>query len=53
MKTAEQIRAEIALIESDERYHYRPAQLEVNGYLAIMQIEWKSRVSALQWVLEQ
>lgn len=41
---------EIVKIENDERYKYPPAQLDINGYLAIIQIEMKSRIRLLQEV---
>jgi hypothetical protein len=51
MRSPDELRAEIKRIKADERYNYPPADIHINGYLAIMQIEWKSRVQALEWAL--
>ena len=48
-----EIRAEIARIESDERYSYPPAQVQINAPLALIQVNMKSRVWALRWVLDR
>lgn len=45
-------RAEIATIEADERYHYKPANVQVNAPLALEQIGMSSRMQVLKKVLE-
>jgi len=46
-----EINAEIKRIEADERYSYPPANVQVNVVLALIQVDMKSRVGALRWVL--
>ena len=47
-KTREFIKDEIAKIEADERYHYKPALVEVNAPLALIQVEMGSRMQTLK-----
>lgn len=52
MRSKKQITARIAEIKKDPRFSYPPAQVQVNAPLALIQVEMKSRVEALEWVLE-
>lgn len=49
--TEEQIRERLTQIDADERYHYEPANVEVNSPLALEQVAMKSEAQALSWVL--
>lgn len=49
--TEKQIRARIAEIDYDERYHYPPALVQVNAPLALIQVSMQATASALAWVL--
>lgn len=53
MKSPEEIRKRIAKIEADERYHYPPADVEINAPLALIQLEMETTVAVLKWVLEE
>ena len=53
MKTEKEIRDEIKLIKSDERYGYAPALVQVNAPLALIQVAMKNRVLMLEWVLDE
>ena len=44
------IRNEIARVKSDERWSYPPAPWQTNAPLALVQVEMKSRVAALEWL---
>ena len=41
------LKAEIALIEADERHHYKPALVQVNAPLALIQVALDNRKIAL------
>jgi hypothetical protein len=49
--TDDEIRSEIKKIEADERFHYEPANVEINAPLALEQVSMKARRRALRWVL--
>ena len=53
MKTEAEIWKRIAEIRSDERMSYKPANVQVNAPLALIQVEGAAVVSALEWVLGQ
>lgn len=44
--------ARIKELKADVRLKGKPAHIHVNGYLAIAQIELKSEIQALEWVLQ-
>ena len=46
-----EIRARIADIDADERYHYPPAQVQINAPLALIQVSMGSEARALAWAL--
>ncbi len=46
-----EIRAAIARIDADERYHYPPALVQINAPLALEQVAMSAKVQALAWVL--
>lgn len=52
MKSEQQIRERINQIESDERYKARPATVDINAPLALMQMGMGSEREALLWVLK-
>lgn len=47
------LKDEIALVESDERFHYKPALVQVNAPLALIQIQLKTRHMALTECLKR
>ena len=49
----EWLKAEIAKIEADSRYHDKPALVQVNAPLALIQVEMKARKQTLEEVLER
>lgn len=51
MRTADEIRERIAVIECDERMGYEPANVVVNAPLALIQLEGENVIQALKWVL--
>ena len=51
MKTEDEIRKQLAEIESDERLHYPPATINENVVLAFIQTELETEVKVLKWVL--
>ncbi len=53
MKTEEQIRKRLDEIESDERLKYKPATVEVNAPLALVQTHLETASGILRWVLEE
>lgn len=50
-KTPGEIRARLAEIDADDRYHYPPALIQINAPLALIQVSMKSEANALAWVL--
>ncbi len=51
MRTVAEIRAQLREIDRDERYHYAPANTDINAPLALVQVSMKARAVALAWVL--
>ena len=51
MKTETEVRAEIQALKADSRYKQRPALVEINAPLALIQVSIAARIRALQWVL--
>lgn len=51
MKTEKEIRRRIAQINADDRYHYPPADVMINAPLALIQVDLKSEICALAWIL--
>ncbi len=47
----QEIRAKIKELESDPRLYYPPADVAINCFLAIVQTELNTKLSALYWVL--
>lgn len=55
MRSKEEIEAKIADIEADSRYQdgqKRPATIDINAPLALIQLELEARLKTLKWVLE-
>ena len=44
------VEKEIAAIEADERYHYKPADVDVNAPLALVQVEMESKMVILKQI---
>ncbi len=56
MKTEEEIKKRIAVIEADERYQSglkHPATIDINAPLALIQLGFESEIATLRWVLSQ
>jgi len=54
MKTEQELRARITEIEADSRYQAgqkRPATVEINAPLALIQMCYESEINTLRWVL--
>lgn len=49
--TEEKIRARLAEIDADDRYHYKPAEVQINAPLALVQVSMEAEARALAWVL--
>jgi len=49
MDLLEWVRSEIAVIEADERFHYKPALVQINTPLALIRVERKARM----WTLKE
>jgi len=43
----------IGQIEADARFHYKPAQVDINAPLALIQVELDTKYSTLMWVYDQ
>ena len=52
MKTQQELEARLAEIEADERLHYRPALVQVNAPLALIQTALATEANALRWALD-
>jgi hypothetical protein len=51
MKSKDEILNKIEELKSDERHNYKPALVEINAPLALIQVEIQSKIDALKWVL--
>lgn len=49
--TDDEMRAKLASIDADPRYHYPAARMDINAPLAILQIVMKTEAQALAWAL--
>jgi len=52
MKTEAEIRSAIAAIEKDRRLKAKPATLDINAPLALIQCNMEGQLEALRWVLK-
>ena len=52
MKSNDEILAKIKELKNDERHGYKPASVQVNAPLALIQVAIQARIDALTWVLE-
>jgi hypothetical protein len=53
MKTIEEIKKKLENIESDVRLGYKPASVDVNAPLALIQCSLGSMRDMLKWVLDE
>lgn len=53
MKTEEQIRKRLTEIEADVRLNYKPADVEINAPLALVQTYLETASANLRWVLDE
>ena len=54
MKSKEEIEARIKELEKDDRYQaglVKPATIDINAPLALLQLEAETKVETLKWVL--
>ena len=52
MKSKQEIKKRLSEILSDERLHYKPANVQINAPLALIQTALETERDALMWVLE-
>ena len=52
MQSAKELNKRLVKILEDERFWYRPADVQTNAPLALVQVEMRSEFRALCWVLE-
>ena len=52
MKSKHEIEEQIKKIESDSRYSYPAANVNINAVLAIIQVDMRAEVRALKWALK-
>jgi hypothetical protein len=52
MKSKEDIKKEIDRLKKDDRLKGKPALVEINAPLALIQVHLESRIAALEWVLD-
>jgi hypothetical protein len=52
MKTEDEIKEKLEELEGDERLHYKPAQVQINAPLALLQVGLETGVNALRWALD-
>lgn len=50
-KTNIEIKARLKEIESDERLHYPPADVQINAPLALIRVDLKAERRILRWIL--
>lgn len=53
MKTKKEIQAKIDEIEADTRMGYKPAKVDINAPLALIQCSLGSQRDILKWVLNE
>lgn len=53
MKSEDEIRAEIKELSEDVRHKQKPALVDTNVVLALIQVEIQGKIDALEWVLNQ
>jgi hypothetical protein len=52
MRSEQEIKARLAAIDADERYHCKPATVFENAPLALVQVGLEQEAQALAWVLD-
>ena len=56
MRSVEEIKAQIAKVESDDRYQSglkHPATVDINAPLALIQLSFETQLKTLKWVLNE
>ena len=51
MKKPSELRAKLRELRNDERHRYKPALVQINAPLALIQVEIQAKIDALEWVL--
>ena len=51
MRTAKELRFQLAKLKSDERHKYKLALVQINAPLALIQVEIQAKIDALEWAL--
>lgn len=51
MRNKNEIRTHLTELKSDERHHYKPALVHINGPLALIQVAIQAKIDALEWAL--
>jgi hypothetical protein len=52
MKTIAEIKTEIKTLESDDGHKAKPALIQINAPLTLIQVEIDAKLAALKWVLK-
>jgi hypothetical protein len=47
----EEIKARLAEIDADERFHYKAALIQINAPLALVQVSFVAEARALAWAI--
>ena len=53
MKTSDEIRARLAETQAQPQLKYKPATVQINAPLALIQMGLESEIRILKWVLDQ
>lgn len=53
MKNEKQIRDLLFDYLNDERIHYKPALVQINAPLALIQVDLNARIRTLEWILDE
>ena len=52
MKLEQRIRQKLHELKSDDRLKGKPASVQINAPLALIQLSLEARIEALEWVLK-
>jgi hypothetical protein len=52
MTLRQQIQAKIKELKADSRHKQKPALVEINAPLALIQVDIQAKINALEWVLK-
>ena len=52
MRTEKELKKKLAELKNDERHKYKPALVEINAPLALVQVSIQAKIDTLEWVLK-